>query len=218
MLETAARHPGGRATPNAAARRRRHQRPARGLGAITFAVIVIAQNLIRGGSAPATARAPRGARPTTPTTAISFVLVATYVLSGLGLAVSSAERCDACSPAPPGLGLHRPGRRHRHHGALLRPGRRPSRRCRSSPTRTSPTSAPSRRCGPCTTASSRCSTLDRCRPARTVARRRRRRHHPRGVRAARSGRLGLLLVGTLAGPSIAAGDAMPLSASPVSGS
>ena len=59
-----------------------------GAGAITFAVTVIAQNFIRGASAPAMGASTHeilthysGDHP------ISFVLAATYVLSGLGMAV-----------------------------------------------------------------------------------------------------------------------------------
>jgi hypothetical protein len=57
-----------------------------GAGAITFAVTVVAQNIIRGASAPA-----NGASSADVLThyadhrAITFVLVATYVLSGIGL-------------------------------------------------------------------------------------------------------------------------------------
>jgi hypothetical protein len=61
---------------------------AAGWGALTFAVTVIAQNLIRGASAPG-----NGASSTEVLShyaehgAIIFVLVATYVVSGIGLAV-----------------------------------------------------------------------------------------------------------------------------------
>ena len=59
-----------------------------GAGAITFAVTVLAQNLIRGGSAPG-----NGATTAEVLThyadhrALTFVLVATYVVSGAGLFV-----------------------------------------------------------------------------------------------------------------------------------
>jgi hypothetical protein len=61
---------------------------ATGWGALTFAVTVIAQNLIRGASAPG-----NGATSTEVLShyadhgAIMFVLVGTYVVSGIGLAV-----------------------------------------------------------------------------------------------------------------------------------
>ncbi len=57
-----------------------------GAGAITFAVTVVAQNIIRGGSAPA-----NGATTAEVLThyadhrALTFVLIATYVVSGIGL-------------------------------------------------------------------------------------------------------------------------------------
>src|SRR5438046_3204711 len=59
-----------------------------GAGAVTFAVTVLAQNILRGASAPA-----NGASTTEVLThyvdhrAITFVLIATYVLSGAGLFV-----------------------------------------------------------------------------------------------------------------------------------
>ena len=80
----------GSTTDQAARRRASGDIGARvaGAGAITFATVVIAQNLIRGGSAPG-----NGASSTEVLThyadhrAIIFVLVGTYVLSGVGLAV-----------------------------------------------------------------------------------------------------------------------------------
>jgi hypothetical protein len=57
-----------------------------GAGAVTFAVTVLAQNLIRGGSAPT-----NGASTAEVLThyadhrALTFVLIATYVISGIGL-------------------------------------------------------------------------------------------------------------------------------------
>lgn len=59
-----------------------------GAGAITFAVTVIAQNLIRGSSAPAMdADATELLAHYSGHDAITYVLAATYVVSGLGLAV-----------------------------------------------------------------------------------------------------------------------------------
>jgi hypothetical protein len=61
---------------------------AAGAGAITFAVTVIAQNLIRGASAPGNgASAAEVLTHYSDHRAIIFVLMGTYVLSGIGLAV-----------------------------------------------------------------------------------------------------------------------------------
>jgi hypothetical protein len=59
-----------------------------GWGALAFAVIVIAQNLVRGAFAPANgASAAEVLTDYSGNGAISFVLAATYVVSGIGLAV-----------------------------------------------------------------------------------------------------------------------------------
>jgi hypothetical protein len=59
-----------------------------GVGALTFAGTVFAQNLIRGGTAPANGASPGELLAHYGhDAAIPFVLAATYVLSGLGMAV-----------------------------------------------------------------------------------------------------------------------------------
>lgn len=61
---------------------------AAGWGALTFAVTVIAQNLIRGASAPANGASAREVLTHySHHEATTFVLVGTYVVSGLGMAV-----------------------------------------------------------------------------------------------------------------------------------
>src|SRR4051794_7207378 len=61
---------------------------AAGWGAITFAIVVILQNLIRGASAPTNgATGTKVLAHYSGSEATTFVLVATYVLSGIGLAV-----------------------------------------------------------------------------------------------------------------------------------
>ena len=61
---------------------------AAGFGALTFAVTVIAQNLIRGASAPGTGASGREVLSHySGHGAIMFILAATYVVSGLGMAV-----------------------------------------------------------------------------------------------------------------------------------
>lgn len=61
---------------------------AAGWGALTFAVIVIAQNVIRGASAPGNgATTSEVLSRYSEHGAIAFVLAATYVVSGLGMAV-----------------------------------------------------------------------------------------------------------------------------------
>jgi hypothetical protein len=90
MLETVAVTAEAVGTASAPARRGLGDISARvaGVGAMTFAVVVVAQNLIRGASAPA-----NGAASSDVLThyadhqTITSVLVASYVLSGLGLAV-----------------------------------------------------------------------------------------------------------------------------------
>src|ERR1700754_1373736 len=59
-----------------------------GVGALTFAGTVFAQNLIRGATAPANGASPGEILAHYGhDSAIPFVLAATYVLSGLGMAV-----------------------------------------------------------------------------------------------------------------------------------
>jgi hypothetical protein len=61
---------------------------AAGWGALTFAIVVIIQNLIRGASAPGNgASSAQLLSHYSGESAITFVLVATYVVSGIGLVV-----------------------------------------------------------------------------------------------------------------------------------
>src|SRR4249919_2886331 len=59
-----------------------------GLGALTFVAVVVFQNLLRGATAPANgASGDEVLRSYTDHRAVTFILVTTFVISGLGLAV-----------------------------------------------------------------------------------------------------------------------------------
>ena len=121
--------------PPTRTRRRRHQPPARRARSPHLRGAVLAQNIIRGASAPAngasTRRGPHPLRrpPRRSRSCCRHVRGERHRAGRL----PRRSHASTCRQRPPRLGIHRLGRRHRRPRAVHASSSPPSRRCPSSP-------------------------------------------------------------------------------------